>query len=70
MICPFDGSKDGIFQAKQQCGIKNNVIFITGDDILPALDYMENKYGKNWKEIFKIKKPNNYLKIKSARNLI
>lgn len=35
MICPFDRTKDGIFQAKQQCRIT------------PALDYMENKYGKN-----------------------
>ena len=56
MICPFDRTKDGIFQAKQQCGIKNNVIFITKVDIISALNYMENKYGKNWKEIFKIKK--------------
>lgn len=56
MICPFDRSKDGIFQAKQQCGIKNNVILITRKEITPALNYMENKYGKNWKEIFKIKK--------------
>ena len=56
MICPFDRAKDGLFQAKQQCGIKNNVIFITRKEITPALDYMENKYGKNWKEIFKIRK--------------
>lgn len=56
MICPFDRTKDGLFQAKQQCGIKNNVVFITRKEITPYLDYMENKYGKNWKEIFKIKK--------------
>ena len=56
MICPFDRDKDGLFQAKQQCGIKNNVILITRKEITPYLDYMENKYGKNWKEIFKIKK--------------
>ena len=56
MICPFDRSKDKIYQAKQQCGIKNNVIFITRKEITPALDYMESKYGKRWKEIFKIKK--------------
>lgn len=56
MICPFNRAKDGLFQAKQQCGIKNNVIFITRKEITPCLYYMENKYGKNWKEIFKIKK--------------
>ena len=56
MICPFDRAKDGLFQAKQQCGIKNNVILITRKEITLYLDYMENKYGKNWKEIFKIKK--------------
>lgn len=56
MICPFDRAKDGLFQTKQQCGIKNNVIFITRKEITPALNYMENTYGKNWKEIFKIKK--------------
>lgn len=56
MICPFNRVKDGLFQAKQQCGIKNNVIFITRKEITPYLDYMENKYGKKWKEIFKIKK--------------
>ena len=56
MICPFNRTKDGLFQAKQQCGIKNNVILITRKEIIPYLDYMESKYGKNWKEIFKIKK--------------
>lgn len=56
MICPFDRAKDGLFQAKQQYGIKNNVIFITRKEITPYLYYMENTYGKNWKEIFKIKK--------------
>lgn len=56
MICPFNRAKDGLFQAKQQCGLKNNVAFITRKEITPALDYMENKYGKRWREIFKINK--------------
>lgn len=26
MVCPWDRTKDGIFEAKHQCMLKNNVI--------------------------------------------
>lgn len=33
MICPFDRTQDGLFEAKHQCMIQNNVIVIRQEDI-------------------------------------
>lgn len=45
MCCPFDSSKDDVFERKHQCGLRNNVIFISKDEIKPYLDYAKSKYG-------------------------
>lgn len=45
MCCPFDSSKNGLFEAKHQCGLKNNVIFISKKEIKPYLEYAKSKYG-------------------------
>ena len=46
MICPYDRAKDGLFNAKYKCMIKNNVKIMGKTDIKPYLTYVENKYGK------------------------
>ena len=33
MICPFDRNKDGLFEAKHQCILNNDVIFIRNNEI-------------------------------------
>ena len=32
MICPFDHSQDGLYEAKHQCMLKNNVIILTSSE--------------------------------------
>jgi predicted RNA-binding Zn-ribbon protein involved in translation (DUF1610 family)/tRNA G10 N-methylase Trm11 len=54
MINPFDKSQNGLFNAKYQCGIKNNVIFIKESDMDPIIEYVNNKYTKNFVPLFKI----------------
>lgn len=54
MCNPYDRSKDEIFEAKRQCALRNNVIFVMQDDIKPYIDYVESKYGKSFKEEHKV----------------
>ena len=55
MCCPFDHSLDGLYEAKHQCGIKNNVSFLIEKDLNIAIKYVNDKYTKNYvnlQEIF------------------
>lgn len=45
---PYDPSKDGMFEAKRQCGLKNGVRFIRKNDIKLYLDYINITYGKGY----------------------
>lgn len=56
MICPYDRSKDDIFQAKYECMLKNNVIIISVNEIKKYLDFVDTKYGKQYLKQFAIKK--------------
>lgn len=56
MCNPYDHELDALFEAKHQCGIKNNVIFIREKEIQPYLEYMKITYGTDWKKKFQIKK--------------
>lgn len=47
--CPFDRTLDHVFEAKRQCCLKNNVEIIT--DISEYRNYVEEKYGKDFKVI-------------------
>jgi len=51
---PYDHSQDALFEAKHQCAIQNNVIFIKQNEIKPYIKYVESKYGKNFKEEHKV----------------
>ena len=48
---PFDSSLDGLFAAKQQCALNNNVEIIT--NVEECLNFLDSKYGKTWKKIFR-----------------
>lgn len=54
MCNPYDHSKDEIFEAKRQCALRNNVIFVMQEDIKPYIDYVESKYGLGFKEEHKV----------------
>lgn len=54
MINPFDRTQDDFFEAKHQCGINNNVIFIRLEDMLPILNFIDNTFGENYLVKFKI----------------
>lgn len=53
MICPWDETKNDIYNEKYQCMIDNNVKILREKDIIPILDYIEIKYGKNYLKQFK-----------------
>ncbi len=61
MINPFDRSLDEKFEAKHQCAIDNNVIFFTENDIKPILQYVNNKYTKDYIDLFLVDLPFPYL---------
>lgn len=42
--------------AKYECMIKNNVKIISDEEIKPILDYINEKYGKNYLKQFKYEK--------------
>ena len=50
---PYDSSQDGLFEAKHQCLIKNNVKILYSDDYKKYLDYIDDKYGKEYLKSFK-----------------
>ena len=56
MIWPNNPKKDYIAEAKHQCMIKNNVKIISVEEIKPILDYINEKYGKNYLKQFKYEK--------------
>ena len=57
MCNPYDHSQDNLYEAKHQCGLQNNVMFITSNEYNKYIDYCKNKYNqKNWYINFKIKK--------------
>lgn len=53
MICPFDESLNDIYEAKHQCGLKNKVKFWTSKEMQDILKYVEDKYTKDYLELFK-----------------
>ena len=72
MINPFDRSQDELFEAKHQCALHNNVIFIT--DCKEYIDYVNNTYTKDFLNLFfrnlEFPYPNQDLKDKSYDGII
>ena len=50
---PFDHSTDGLFEAKHQCGLKNNVTFIKKIEIIEMENYIIEKYTNDYLKLFK-----------------
>lgn len=53
---PFDHSQDGLYEAKHQCMLKNNVVILKSSDCKKYIEYVQQKYGKGYLEQFKNKK--------------
>lgn len=50
MICPYDRKSDGLYEAKHQCMLANNIKIIT--DCSMYLSYIDDKYGKYYLKQF------------------
>lgn len=53
MINPFDSSQNGLFHAKQQCMLKNQVIILTKKEYQQYIQYIADKYGNLYLTKFK-----------------
>lgn len=54
-ICPYDRSKDELYEAKHQCCLSNNVQILYSCDYQRYIDYVNQKYGKKYLKQFKNK---------------
>ena len=52
---PFDHSQDGLYEAKHQCMLKNNVKIIKASQMKDILKYIHKTYGKGYLKQFKNK---------------
>ena len=68
MICPFDESLNSVYEAKHQCGLKNKVKFWSSEEMKPILEYIENRYTKDYLELFKKDLPFPYPELSSQSN--
>ena len=57
MINPFCRKMDELYEAKHQCGIKNNVTFWKKDDLQFVLDYIKEKYTLDYLDLFRANLP-------------
>ena len=55
---PYDHNLDLLFEAKHQCALKNKVKIIYSKECQKYIDYINNKYSKNFLETFKTEKNN------------
>ena len=58
MINPFLDIQDGHAEAKHQCMLENKVKIITSSEYQKFLDFVDEKYGKNYLDSFKKNKNN------------
>lgn len=58
---PYDHSKDGLFEAKHQCGLKNNVKFLKKSDMIDIMNYVNNTYTQDFLKLFNTNIPFPYL---------
>lgn len=61
MICPFDRTLDGLYETKHQCMIKNHIKILKNDDLLDIFNYIDNKYTKDFIDLFLVDLPFPYL---------
>lgn len=56
MICPFDSSKNGLYEAKYLKALEVDVEFWKDKEIRPILDWVEEKYTEDFLKLFEVKK--------------
>lgn len=54
-ICPYNRKNDKLYEEKYQCCILNNIIILYSCDYKKYLDYIDQKYGKQYLKQFKNK---------------
>jgi len=64
MINPYDHTQDELFEAKHQCGLQNGVEFWDKDKMDPILNYIEEKYTKDFLNLFRLDLPFPYPELK------
>jgi hypothetical protein len=52
-ICPWDTTRNNLYEAKHQYVLKIGVVVLTSKDYAGYLDYVAAKYGKDWLDGFK-----------------
>ena len=71
---PYDVDKNELYEAKHQAALQNAVRILYPEDYQEFLDYVENKYTKDYMKLFNVKLPfpyvNEDLKDKSDMGLI
>lgn len=69
MINPFNRSLDTLMEAKHQCGLQNGVEFWSTKEILPILEYVNNKYTQDYIYLFLRTLPFPYPKMRNNSDL-
>ena len=64
MVNPYNHSQDDLFEAKHQCGLQNGVEFWGKDRMQPILNYIEEKYTKDFLNLFRLDLPFPYPELK------
>lgn len=57
MICPWDASKNDIYEIKHQKALENNVKFWGNDKIKEIIDYVDEKYTPDFLRLFEVSIP-------------
>lgn len=52
MICPFDESKNDVYETKHQVMLANNVQIWKSEKLKSILDYIENTYTSDFLKLF------------------
>lgn len=68
MINPYNHSQDDLFEAKHQCGLQNEVEFWGKDKMKPILNYIEEKYTKDFLNLFRLDLPFPYPELKALND--
>lgn len=53
---PYDSGQDGLYEAKRQCILENNVKIIRTADYMPFVKYVKEKHGARFITALKVKK--------------
>lgn len=51
--CPYDNLLDSKYEAKRQCVLANGVEIWYSAQYKKYIDYVKNKYGKDWRQLFR-----------------